>query len=317
MPPNAGQRKLKLCLRALLVGCAIVLYLSAALPHVLTFTSLADSLWFPAAKRPARLETGCRRGLLLRQLRCSPWLGGEPLAHIENDNLDAFLRHLDDAYEGGLTNPDPVENLDEYGDSYGEVLPSGVITIFREFGAQPGQLFYDLGSGTGKVSLLMWLLGLRVTGIERNPSRWQAACSAAARLRDMVDANRLQELGSHQQLEFARGSFLEMDLSDANFIMASLTNDAKLHDELTYKLATTKEGTRILSPYPFIRSPSWNVINSKPQPVFSLVKKFKVSTTWSARGVSTLFLHERVGPPVITRRFAKSCTVHSASQFWL
>merc|ERR1719253_2595286 len=54
----------------------------------------------------------------------------------------------------------------EYAATYGEVLPSSLVQLLAELQAVPGQLFYDLGSGTGKLCILAWLLGFKAIGVE-------------------------------------------------------------------------------------------------------------------------------------------------------
>lgn len=46
---------------------------------------------------------------------------------------------------------------------YGEILPETAGVMLRRLGALPGHRFYDLGSGTGKVVVLAWLLGMDAT----------------------------------------------------------------------------------------------------------------------------------------------------------
>lgn len=209
--------------------------------------------------------------------------------------------------------PQP-HGLTPHWDEYGEVRPSGVAKMFREAGAQPGQRFCDLGSGTGKVTMIMWYLGLEATGIELNPARYALACHALARLRRLLGDSRASlsdvlstDLAATRPtidtLGFKNGDFLEEDLTDVDLAWSSITNNPGLHDRATRKLASLKEGSRIISAYPLKRRPSFSVVDGRRRPVFELLKKFRVSTTWARRGVSTLFLHERVGSPMEFRRY--------------
>ncbi|CAE8611513.1 unnamed protein product [Polarella glacialis] len=208
--------------------------------------------------------------------RCR-WLGDG-----DGGELDRMLQLLNEAYEDRLVDPDPVALLPDRSDEYGEVLPSGVAKMFAEAGARPGERFYDLGSGTGKVTSIMWGLGLRATGIEFNGARWRLACKALQNLRSS-NSTLLRRSEELRNLDFIQGDFLELDFSDADLIWSSITNDPTLHSALLYKFAALREGVRILTAYPLKRRPSFNVVEGSTQAAFRLLKTFRVRTTWSSR----------------------------------
>merc|ERR1711933_233164 len=76
------------------------------------------------------------------------------------------------------------------GDTYGEVLPEGILKILWRLGAKPGDHFYDLGCGPGKMVALAWMLGLRATGVELSRARWEASCYALEGLSRLEDWTR-------------------------------------------------------------------------------------------------------------------------------
>merc|ERR1719333_1719583 len=65
----------------------------------------------------------------------------------------------EEACRGPSPRPGP-----EHASGYGELLPFGVLDMLWRVGAKPGDRFYDLGAGPGKVVALAWLCGLRATG---------------------------------------------------------------------------------------------------------------------------------------------------------
>eukprot|EP00418_Pyrodinium_bahamense_P081134 CAMPEP_0179072868 /NCGR_PEP_ID=MMETSP0796-20121207/32277_1 /TAXON_ID=73915 /ORGANISM="Pyrodinium bahamense, Strain pbaha01" /LENGTH=230 /DNA_ID=CAMNT_0020770043 /DNA_START=14 /DNA_END=706 /DNA_ORIENTATION=+ len=95
---------------------------------------------------------------------------------------------------------------------YGELAPLGLAQILHEVGAQAGQRFCDLGSGTGKMVALAWLLGLDATGVEIVEERVQAANAALGRLRgEVCDEDR-------PGVRFIHASFLDFDFSEADIV---------------------------------------------------------------------------------------------------
>jgi len=94
--------------------------------------------------------------------------------------------------------------------TYGEIPPVGFVQLLNFVQAKPCQLFYDLGSGTGKTVILAWLLGLRATGIELVQERHNAACEALERLK--------QDRGPCDGLQLIKASCLDVDWTDADIL---------------------------------------------------------------------------------------------------
>src|SRR5688572_30636458 len=67
--------------------------------------------------------------------------------------------------------------------TYGEVTPESVQMMLETVQPQPGEVFYDLGSGTGKAVIFAAILAdfARCTGIELVEDLWQAANTARER----------------------------------------------------------------------------------------------------------------------------------------
>ncbi len=109
--------------------------------------------------------------------------------------------------------------------TYGEIAPDSFYRILSEVEPQPGEVFYDLGSGTGKAVVLAAMLYdfSRCVGIELLRELWEAAEQVKARY----------EKEMRQTIEFVNKDFLTCDLSDAGVVF---THSTCFYDELWIKL---------------------------------------------------------------------------------
>tara|TARA_R100001480_G_C4707658_1_gene178352 strand:- start:7 stop:534 length:528 start_codon:yes stop_codon:yes gene_type:complete len=99
------------------------------------------------------------------------------------------------------------------GDAYGEVTEKGVsqmLEYFSEYFDNPDGVFYDLGSGNGKlcVQVAKETNFSKVIGIELHKERH-------------LKAEKLLKKSDVDNVSFIEGSFLNHDLSDATIIFAS------------------------------------------------------------------------------------------------
>lgn len=105
---------------------------------------------------------------------------------------------------------------------YGEVVPKSALEMLNEIRASPGQVFYDLGSGDGKVAGVAWALGLRSTGVELVADRWATSCEATRRLwRTPARYSQMRAAGT--LLRFVQGSILDYSFCDADVVYAAAT----------------------------------------------------------------------------------------------
>eukprot|EP00928_Gymnodinium_smaydae_P045795 TRINITY_DN30483_c2_g2_i1.p1 TRINITY_DN30483_c2_g2~~TRINITY_DN30483_c2_g2_i1.p1 ORF type:complete len:492 (-),score=31.19 TRINITY_DN30483_c2_g2_i1:379-1731(-) len=143
-------------------------------------------------------------------------------------------------------------------ETYGELTPEGFMDILWRVGAKPGDRFYDLGSGIGKLPAIAWMLGLRATGVELSRTRWDTACEAVSA---MGKVNLRGELprGGHSctsglpsrltsGLDYVLGSFLDVDFRDADvvFISSVVYND-RLMSKVAEIARWMKRGAKIIS----------------------------------------------------------------------
>jgi trans-aconitate methyltransferase len=125
--------------------------------------------------------------------------------------------------------------------TYGEIVPHSFRALIDEARPQPGEVFYDLGSGTGKPVILSALLYpfSRLVGIER------VADLAAAARRVLKDLKSQSEQ-SVPKIRFVTGDILKQDLSDAGVVYSHATAFTyELMDEIEERLHALPRGARV------------------------------------------------------------------------
>ena len=137
-------------------------------------------------------------------------------------------------------------------------VPSGNCTlknIFDAVGIRSGEVFYDLGSGDGRVVREAARRGARAIGIERSLMlvMWARLCAEVRPLRSRSERSDL--LISKPQ--FIRGNFFTRDLSRADIIFCYLMPSAmaKLKEKFEREL---KPGARVVSRA--FKIPGWTPI---------------------------------------------------------
>eukprot|EP00746_Dinoflagellata_sp_MGD_P006665 gnl/MRDRNA2_/MRDRNA2_113102_c0_seq1.p1 gnl/MRDRNA2_/MRDRNA2_113102_c0~~gnl/MRDRNA2_/MRDRNA2_113102_c0_seq1.p1 ORF type:complete len:497 (+),score=102.81 gnl/MRDRNA2_/MRDRNA2_113102_c0_seq1:141-1631(+) len=126
---------------------------------------------------------------------------------------------------------------------YGELKPAGVKKILDFAGVGTGDVFYDLGCGTGKVVLQVALEADvdRAVGAELAHPRAELAKDALASLKEL-------EPKAMENVLFHEGDFFKLDLSDATVIFtASLVFPDDVLRNLEGMVTTLPPGTMIIS----------------------------------------------------------------------
>lgn len=134
--------------------------------------------------------------------------------------------------------------------TYGECTPEAVEQILSVAGAQPGETFYDLGSGTGKmVVFAAFFMPLKKSvGVELIPELHEAAQMVGRRYIEEIQP-KLPDGRRETRLEYRMGDIFEADLSDADIVASHCCTcfDDSLMQKLSDKLETCKPGTRIVT----------------------------------------------------------------------
>ena len=167
-----------------------------------------------------------------------------------------------------------------YGESH---LPS-LYDIFSEVNPKPGEVFYDLGSGSGRVVLYAALNFpfAKCRGVELLDDLFNLAQtklkSGKERLVQLPDFDQ-KNFG---EIKFINSDFTKADISNANVIyITSTCFDQKLLTTLASHIEQqVAPGTRIIS-----------LTKSLPAETLKLVKSKSCSMEW---GPSTAFFHEKI-----------------------
>ena len=131
---------------------------------------------------------------------------------------------------------------------YGEVAIVTFFELLKFVEPQPGEVFYDLGCGTGKTVFAAALLYdlSKSSGIELLPKMFQVCDKALYRFQTLIHQfPPFKE--KYYPIEFLHQSILETDYSDADIIFA---NSTAFFDELWQgmleQLVHLKPGTRVI-----------------------------------------------------------------------
>jgi len=212
------------------------------------------------------------------------------LQHVVGESqrsVDAALKMLDGLYDGNAEDPrylrgdrsDAKRDVckaqgSEYAATYGEVLPSSLVKLLTELQSVPGQRFYDLGSGTGKMVLLAWLLGFKAIGIELARERWQASTKIlAAALHSQVTTCSGGDASLGIQL--VRADVATVDFSDGDIVIANSPCYPKaLMDAMAKTAQRMRPGTHIVT------------VGGLDSDWLRRVGVIKLQTSWNSEGTN-------------------------------
>ena len=141
--------------------------------------------------------------------------------------------------------------------TYGEVIPTAFYDVMLAAEPKEGEVFFDLGSGTGKATILAALVFpfSRVVGVELLPGLGDAARQVLSRY-DAELRPQLPPENQRQRIDFIDGDFLVQDLSEADVLFAHGTcYGPELMGKLTHKLEELKPGARVVMAGQTLASP--------------------------------------------------------------
>lgn len=146
------------------------------------------------------------------------------------------------------------------GFTYGEIVPESVQAFVQEVDPKEGEIFYDLGSGTGKgvLSAALFFPFAKVVGVELLDGLHEASENVLKRFHAEIAPGLVTK--KLPIIEFHHADFLAYDMSDADVIFAHATcfHDS-LMKSLTKKLEGLKKGARVLVVSKTIESPSYRL----------------------------------------------------------
>jgi SAM-dependent methyltransferase len=149
--------------------------------------------------------------------------------------------------------------------TYGEVVPGPFQELMSAVSPKEGEVFIDLGSGTGKAAFLAAMLFpfRRVIGVELFPGLGDAARQVLKRY-DAEIRPQLPPENQRQLIEFIDGDMLQTDLSDVDVVFAHATCfDASMMEQLNAKLESLKPGARVILVGPSLQSPAFTMLGMK------------------------------------------------------
>jgi ubiquinone/menaquinone biosynthesis C-methylase UbiE len=129
-----------------------------------------------------------------------------------------------------------------------------------------GDVFYDLGSGTGKAVILAAAHGpfKRCTGIDIVEDLTQSAQATADRYHIEIKPQ-FGDAKKDQQVNFIHGDMFEQDLSDGDIFFTHCTCfDDAMMDRMSKKLEECKPGTRVVTVTKGLTSPEFELTQTTP-----------------------------------------------------
>ena len=149
--------------------------------------------------------------------------------------------------------------------TYGECTPESVAHILAVTEAKEGEVFYDLGSGTGKmVVYAAYLVPLKKSaGIELLPELHLAAQHVGRRYSDEIQPH-LSSKHQETELSFIQGDIFTHDYSDADIVVSHCCTcfDDSMMQQLSDVLENLKPGTRIVTITRGLNSPAFEPVST-------------------------------------------------------
>ena len=170
---------------------------------------------------------------------------------MELELITKIMNSLYEGIDGYMISSSARKKLPFYdkAHTYGEVLPESFQKILAAVEPKKNEVFYDLGSGTGKAVFLSALLFpfSKVVGIEKLSELWQTSRLIQNKFDQEVRPG-LPNEKKDLKINLVRGDFLEVDFFDADIIFAHSTC---FHDEfmdhLQRRFLHLKKGARIIT----------------------------------------------------------------------
>jgi len=132
--------------------------------------------------------------------------------------------------------------------TYGEINPTTFADMLALVQPQPGEVFYDLGSGAGKAvySAAMLYDWSKCSGIELLPGLYMVSQKLLEGFNAMPEVKK-NFPGKRFPIEFIQEDFLNADFSDADVIFLHATTfGPMIWDPLMVKLRDLKSGVRVI-----------------------------------------------------------------------
>lgn len=194
------------------------------------------------------------------------------------DNMEKKIESLYQGVTGFNISEEEANNINNKGgaSTYGEITYQSAKKILDDLNIIPSDVFYDLGSGIGKLNIQVFLTTpvKKVVGIELSPTRFKYAHDIQEKLK------KEGAIKNSRILSFLKEDITQADLSDATIIyMCSTCFSDELMKKLLDKLSKLKKGLKVITLKKFPENK-----------VFNLIKSYTLPMTWSTN--TTVYLYK-------------------------
>ena len=151
---------------------------------------------------------------------------------------------------------------------YGEITPAAAEKLIEYINFKPKDVFYDLGSGVGKLIIQAALLGgpKKLVGIELSSSRHKMAQTVLKQAQE-------EKLLKAKNVEFICGDILKRSLDEATVIYTCSTAfPGPFFNKVVNRIAQLKPGTLFIS-----------LDEAKPNKRLEAVDVLRLDMTWKRR----------------------------------
>lgn len=219
---------------------------------------------WPEQRLPSEKRMRQNNLLFKKPIGESPWLIERALLELEALYIS---EKADTHYTKAERTRAQKEVVNQVGSAapatYGEILPEGFAALLEKLKAMPGQRLYDLGSGTGKMVVLAWLLGFNATGVELVKDRHDVA----HKIQTVVQGTK------EDGIDFIHGDMTKVDISDADIVFAnSVMYPHFLMDRIARQAEKMRPGTYLVT------------VGGCMSPYLRQVAEFKSATSWNSKG---------------------------------
>lgn len=200
-----------------------------------------------------------------------------PLPHTKSESLISEIYKNLNAFKASSKDRKSVTEAGG-APTYGEILPSSVSHLISYLDIKQKDVFYDLGSGNGKVPFQFYLTTpiKKSVGVELSDYRHNQAMKAKLR------AGKKGVLTPRRSLQYIHGDILKIDFSDATIVyLCSTCYTPEMMTVLQEKISHLRKGAKIITLKEFSE-------NNK----LRLIKELELPMTWSKS--TSVYIYEVV-----------------------
>jgi precorrin-6B methylase 2 len=212
------------------------------------------------------------------------------LGDKKKDPLEQRIENLYQGISGFGIGSDEEKSITNQGGAptYGEITYKGLKILIDKLKLTPQDVFYDLGSGVGKVVVQVFLGSpvKKCVGVELSPTRYNHAQKVKEQLIGTPSTEKAtvkKPLKKERELQCVNQNIVNADISDATvvFMCSTCFSDKLMHD-ITEKLAKLRKGLRVIT------------LKELPaHPKFKLKEILTLPMTWSQE--TQVRIYELVG----------------------